>query len=498
MLRNSYFDQYQTLMDKNSQLENEISFYTTDLNRLIYSQRPMSTLRIKKLPSKILPIFIDDVMCDNNVNTLLYSSNAHKEIYFYLKQKKSLLNSNLNPFNSPKKKKELSALGAIMANRSNLQVIKSLKDKIDNYYNERNEIFEKLRIKQELFLKSQPMINNKLKRLYYKPINEIKLQGYQRAFNQCLNRSLSDKQFDLPNIKFNMNDVYSRLFNNVILNQNTLRDKILKKKKIENEKSKEKDYKDNIENIRYKNNHLQNYKNSNLVNSLSAKNSKRKKVSIKTNNSYETKNRNYFYYNKIAKFNVANIIKSSKGKEFNIRITPRVKRKCWSTLSGGPRLKSNSEINLFNKNEENKNEEIDYREIRNKSIFNINKSKSKNNINNIILYNTLNGDKYSWACEFIKVRNYRDANFNSNLHIAVKNNSIKLVKYFLNKNMNPNDANKDGQTPLHFALKEGNKDIIELLIKNGADINIKDNDGKKPFDYGSKEIIKYFQLESQK
>ena len=110
----------------------------------------------------------------------------------------------------------------------------------------------------------------------------------------------------------------------------------------------------------------------------------------------------------------------------------------------------------------------------------------------------MNGDKYSWACEFIKVRNYRDANFNSNLHIAVKNNSIKLVKYFLNKNLNPNDINKDGQTPLHFALKEGNKNIIELLIKNGADINIKDNDGKKPFDYGSKEIIKYFQLESQK
>ena len=385
-----------------------------------------------------------------------------------------------------------------MANRSNLQVIKSLKDKIDNYYNERNEIFEKLRIKQELFLKSQPMINSKLKRLYYKPINEIKLQGYQRAFNQCLNRSLSDKEFDLPNIKFNMNDVYSRLFNNVILNQNTLRDKILKKKKIENEKNKEKDIIDNIENNRYKNNHLQNYKNSNLVNRISANISKRKKVSIKTNNSNEAKNRNYFYYNKIATFNVANIIKSSKGKEFNIRITPRVKRKCWRTLSGGPRLKSNSENNIFNKNEDNKNEEIDYREIRNKSIFNINKSKSKNNINNIILYNTLNGDKYSWACEFIKVRNYRDANFNSNLHIAVKNNSIKLVKYFLNKNMNPNDANKDGQTPLHFALKEGNKDIIELLIKNGADINIKDNDGKKPFDYGSKEIIKYFQLESQK
>lgn len=499
MLRNSYFDQYQDLLDKNTKLEKELSLYTTDLNRLIFSQRPMSTTRIKNLPPKILPVFIDDVMCDINVNTLLYSSNANKEIYFYLKQKKSLLNSNINPLNSPKKKKELSALGAIMANRSNLQVIKSLKSKIDNYFNQRNEIFEKLRNKQELFLKSQPMIKNKLEKLYYKPINEIKIKGYERAFNQCLNRSLSDQKFNLPDIKFNMNDVYSRLFNNAILNQNILRDKILQKKK-ENEKSKENiDNKDIKQNNRYKNNiNLLNSKNNNLINSTSAKNSKRKKVSIKTNNNYDLKNRNYFYYSKLPAFNVANIIKSAKGKEFNIRITPRVRQRCWSTLSGGPRSKSEPEINLVDKNEENKNEEIDYKELRNKSIFNINKSKSKNNINNIILYNTLNSNKYSWACEFIKVRNYRDANFNSNLHIAVKNNSIKLVNYFLNKKLNPNDLNKDGQTPLHLALKGGNKDIIDLLMKNGADINIKDNDGKKPFDYGSKEIIKLFQLENQK
>ena len=230
MLRNKYFEQYKDLINKKSQIENEMEFYNTDLNRIINSQRPMSSIRIKNLPSKVLPIFIDDVMCDNNVNTLLYSSNAHKEIYFYLKQKKSLLNSNINPLNSPKKKKELSALGTIMANRNNLQVIKSLKDKIDNYFNERNDIIEKLRNKQELFLKSQPMINNKLKKLYYKPINEIKLKGYQRAFNECLNRSLSDQNFDLPNIKFNMNDVYSRLFNNAILNPNLLRIKISKEK----------------------------------------------------------------------------------------------------------------------------------------------------------------------------------------------------------------------------------------------------------------------------
>ena len=486
MLRNSYFDQYQNLISKKSQLEKEINMYQNDLSHIIYSQRPMSTARIKTLPKKVLPIFIDDIMCDNDVNTLLYSSNAHKEIYFYLKQKKSLLNSNINRKISPKKKKVLSALGAIMANRSNLRVINSLKNKINNFFNDRNEIMEKLRNKQELFLKSQPMIDNKLKKLYYKPINEIRLKGYQRAFNQCLHRSLSDTKFDLPNIQFNMNDVYSRLFNNAILNQNLLRNKIYKKKQ---------------ENERYQNNNkYENNKNNNNINNNNnnMKNPKKKKIMIRTNNSFDIKNKSYFYYTKLPNFNVANIIKSSKGKEFNVKITPKIKQRCWSTLSGGPRLKSNSEIIIFDKNEENKNEEIDYEEIRNKNIFNINKSKTKNNINNIILYNTLILDKNGRGSEFIKVSNYRDVNFNSNLHIAVKNNSIKLVKYFLNKNVNPNEVNKDGQTPLHFALKEGNKDIIDLLLKNGGDVNIRDNEGKKPFDYGSKEVIRYFQLENQK
>ena len=49
-----------------------------------------------------------------------------------------------------------------------------------------------------------------------------------------MNKSLSDSEFDLPNIQFNMNDVYSRLFNNVILSQNILKNKIKKQKK-ENE-----------------------------------------------------------------------------------------------------------------------------------------------------------------------------------------------------------------------------------------------------------------------
>ena len=493
MLRNSYFDQYKSFIRKKSLIEKDNKLYHQELNNLVYSQRPISSFRIQKLPSKILPIFIDDVMCDNEVNKLLYSSNAQKEIYFYLKQKKSLLNSNIN---SPRKKKVLSKLGLLMAKRNNLVVMKMLKSKIDNFYNDRNEYMEKLRNKQELFLKCQPMIDNKLKKLYYKPINEIRLKGYQRAFNQCIKRSMSDQNFNLPNIEVNMNDVYSRLFNNSILNPNLLRNKNTK------EKLKEKDNKENNSNSNNNSNNNINSNRSNrnykkIIENKNTKNFRNKNIRIKTNNIY-IRNKNYFYISKLPHFNISNIIKSSKGKEFNIRITPKIRQRCWSTLSGGPLSKSNSENNLSDKNEENKTDEIDYKIKRNKNIFNINKSRNKIDINNIILYNTLQLDKNRRGNEIINVKNYRDTDCNTNLHIAVKNNLIKLVKYFLNKKINPNEKNKDGQTPLHLAIKGGNKKIIELLMKNGADINIKDNEGKKPFDYGSKELMFYFKVETVK
>ena len=85
--------------------------------------------------------------------------------------------------------------------------------------------------------------------------------------------------------------------------------------------------------------------------------------------------------------------------------------------------------------------------------------------------------------KLIKNKNYRDAGNNSNLLIAIKNNSIELVNYFLNKRYNLNDVNKKGQTSLHLACELGNEDIINLLVENGPNTEIRDNKERKPFDY---------------
>ena len=512
MLRNSYIEHYKPKSTKSKFMEREIALFHTDLNKIIYSQRPISTKSIRRLPKTTFPIFIDDVMCNNKVNTLLYSSNANKETNFYLKQKYSLLN--YNPEDSKiQKKNKLSPLGEIMLKRNNIQIINSLKEKISKFLIKRNQIFEKYKEKQENFEKNQPNMEIKLKRLYYKPVNEIRLAGYKKAFKECLKKSKSDEHFELPNIQFNMEDVYSRLANNVILNQKTLKEKLNKEKE---RKEKEKEENDSYNTIRQRQLNglfnIQNKKFKTIINNPPpSKNRLKKKLVIKHkhNNSFNNEHKlnnihidlnnfNYYYnIRNMPNLNISKILKFSSGKEFKIKITPRIKKRCLSVLSCGPKPKI-KKVNLTSeKKDEEKEEEIDYKEIRNKSIFNISKSRTKQNINNLILYNTLMVDKNNRGRDVLKVRNYRDENFNSNLHIAVLNDSIKLVNYFLNKKLDPNGVNNEGKTPLHLAMKKGNKNIIELLIKNGANTEFKDKKGKIPIDYASKEIKHYFIFESQ-
>ena len=66
-------------------------------------------------------------------------------------------------------------------------------------------------------------IDFKNKKLFYKPMNDIRLEGYKRALNNCLRKSKSDKYFELPNNQLNMENVFSRLSKNIILDQKTLK-----------------------------------------------------------------------------------------------------------------------------------------------------------------------------------------------------------------------------------------------------------------------------------
>lgn len=63
------------------------------------------------------------------------------------------------------------------------------------------------------------------------------------------------------------------------------------------------------------------------------------------------------------------------------------------------------------------------------------------------------------------------------LMIAVYKEDYDMVKYLLDKGVNPNAANNENKTALMIANDDGNFDISKLLIEQGANINAQDEDG---------------------
>jgi len=73
------------------------------------------------------------------------------------------------------------------------------------------------------------------------------------------------------------------------------------------------------------------------------------------------------------------------------------------------------------------------------------------------------------------------------LHYACRVDNSSLIHYFIiDRNMNINEQNEDGQTPLiYFAFPTNQKksEDLKFLLDNGANKSIKDNEGKTAYDY---------------
>ena len=89
-----------------------------------------------------------------------------------------------------------------------------------------------------------------------------------------------------------------------------------------------------------------------------------------------------------------------------------------------------------------------------------------------------------------------DDNGNTNLHNAVLKDSKEFVRYFLEKNIDPNIQNNDGDTALHYAMRMNNIDIIRMLLNYGGNISIRNNDNIRPYDIAEYPIKKRFKLEA--
>ena len=482
MLRNSYLEPYKTQRKKISEFEKEMLAH--DENHLLNLERPLSTRDIGRLPNNILQTFIDDIMCNKKINQLLYSSNANKELLFYLKQKNFLLkNTNVfikrNPFASPKNRRPCES---VFLKKKKAAMFQIIKENISEFKNNKSHSMKVLTKKNNSFHKKQINMNDFLTKLFFKPVNDIRLEGYKKAIEECLNKSEKAENFHFPDISFNINDVYSRLYHNAI------KPVKLNEKKKDNYEQTEKStnyYNNNIiTNTNINNNYNEinfdshnniNNTNGNITNIKSLYYKKIKKTKVdhshrphsslfnKKNNNKNIISEYNSYYNNNKKnmplFNLKKILDGSDGKEFSIKSNLSIYQRCWSKNSGGPKIKKKLLNKIFNK------------------ILDDNNSFNETN-------------------EIININSYRDEDNNSNLIIATKRNNVKFVQYFLNKKYNPNEKNKYGNTALHFAMKNENMEIIKILLDNGADISIKNKKGTTPYDLATKEIKKLFKLDN--
>ena len=433
-----------------SKYDNE-RFQKEDEGYLLKLARPVKESSIKALNKEKMNKFMEDVLTNKKMTTILYDTNAKIEIKSSLKLIRNFRKQNEKYKNEQKEKFEP---GSVVKRRSRKEAYVQMRTEIDNFESnkeqyKKNLLFKNYRkyieMKKDLTASKNEYINylrnnriNSFKRAY----NRLKLKiddnmGRTLETEYSPNQSTNDKMLEnyylfrnnyidcshtinLPNIKCDINDVYSRLYNNkVLLTSN-------EKKNVKKSKSRT---------ALSLNRHLHSNKNKNSIFSTIRKNPR-------------------------VKLNLKNVIKSNGGKEFTVKVTDEMLKKCMDKYSGGP-------------------EAIKY--LKNEFSRNI---KNDNNINNI------NTDGF---VNFYELN--EKSTGNSYLHLAVIGNYPDLVKYFIEKGADLNKKNNEGDTPLHIALRNKMNIIIGILLENKAKLDIPNNEGEIPFDFFSNEMKKQYGLE---
>ena len=435
MLRNNYILNYNS-GDNTSILSNDEKQTEHNDNRKLYLERPLEPNQIKKIKKQKIFSFVDNIMCNKKINNLLYSTNAKLISSYYLKQKKYLLKQHVPGQISSDNlfRKKTMTLNERLKKEA---ILEEIKDNIEIYRKNRKRYMTQIVEKDDEFIKSQPKLDKKLKKISSKSVNEIILHGYKRALDKCLKDSLTKKNFEIINL--NTNDVYGRLYNNyssTIYNYNNIKNK--NKNENENEFNPNKKISRNI---------MKKYTSEMDINISAPKRTVNYK--IKSNISDNSLN------------------------QFSSTISKRQMRKCCSVISGGPKKVRIKKVKKILK--ENLRKKFNHK------ILSFKKNGDKNDLS--LFYTMIVGDPYMKKNK-ISNKNYRDRNNNSSLQIAVKQNSMYLTKYFLDKkNKNINSKNNKGQTALHIACSNRNENIIKLLVKKGANTKMKDSYGYKPYDY---------------
>ena len=396
-------------------------FIKEDEEYLLKEMRPVKENAIKNLPKPKLDKFIDDILTNRRITNILYASNSTAEIKNFYKIKKSL-ESKIEKTETKKEKNEPSS---VVKKRSRREAYNQMRLEVDNYKKSRNDHKNALEKKNnETYYILRKEMNND-KNSYFEPIKKNRINGFRKSFDKLreklkiikghvvidentketdlINNQFytEDSKIDLPKIKLNIRNVFSRLYHNVVLLENNENKIIIPKRK---------------------NNSTQMYNKNKITN-----------------------NDQYLSSNQKIKFKLKNVLKSTNGKEFTIKITDDIIRKCFAKYSGGPDVISYLKEQF--KHHQFKEKEDELRE------------------DQVNFYDVITEEG------------------NSFLHIAIIDNLPELVQYFTDKGANLNIQNINGDTPLHIAAREDFGECIKILLKGKAALDIPNNKNEIAYDY---------------
>lgn len=412
MLRQKYMNKY-----KEKSLFDEEKFFKEDEEYLLKESRPLEESSIKNLNQKKMNQFIEDILTDKKLTSILYSAGSKIEIKSYLKSKKNLECLNKNKSKDEKIiKKEKSETNSVIINRNRREAYYQMRTEIDNYKtNQENYLFMLKNNNYKKYLEIKRVLDNERNERNKGIINH-RIFGFKRAYNAIKEKLEQKKEKELiykdvksnndiangplitlPKIKLNMVNVYSRLYNNEVL-LFPLNNK--------------------FKNLNIMDNNKQKIKRASTQNKIKPS----KMCTNKRNNN---------------SFSLKNVLSSNNGKEFTINVTDKNINQCLTKYTGGPQnlriLNGETDEKI---NEENANDKfVDF--------YNLEEKKTGN----------------------------------SYLHLATIGNYPQIVQYFLEKGANVNKQNNNGDTVLHIALKNNNMEIIKIIMNYKPKLDLPNNKG---------------------
>ena len=76
------------------------------------------------------------------------------------------------------------------------------------------------------------------------------------------------------------------------------------------------------------------------------------------------------------------------------------------------------------------------------------------------------------------------------IHWAADNGEASIVEFLINKGVDINQQDSDGQTGLHYACSVGHESVIKLFLKHKIKTDLTDNDGQTAIDLIDKPELK--------